>query len=176
MSSSAPHSRKPSAYVPPSMWTAKFWLILACAFPLITGEKFGKITLVISISGAGSKVTSFMLVTMTSMRMIRSGLPVYTVKISADADVVHTDQVSDITDVFWKQTWIKVRLSNRKWSFEVDNKLKDVYRKWPVTVAERFEASEQTDPQWQSCLRPIACWHCGFESRREHGCLSFVNR
>ena len=24
-------------------------------------------------------------------------------------------------------------------------------------------------------LRPLACWDCGFESRRRHGCLSFVN-
>ena len=24
-------------------------------------------------------------------------------------------------------------------------------------------------------LRPLACWDCGFESRREHGCLSVVN-
>jgi len=22
------------------------------------------------------------------------------------------------------------------------------------------------------CLRPFACWDCGFESRRGHGCLS----
>jgi len=26
-----------------------------------------------------------------------------------------------------------------------------------------------------SCMRPLACWNCGFESRREHGCLSFVS-
>ena len=24
-------------------------------------------------------------------------------------------------------------------------------------------------------LRPLACWDCGFETRRRHGCLSFVN-
>jgi hypothetical protein len=24
-------------------------------------------------------------------------------------------------------------------------------------------------------LRPLACWDCGFESRRVHGCLSLVN-
>ena len=24
-------------------------------------------------------------------------------------------------------------------------------------------------------LRPLACWHCGFESRRRHGCLSSVS-
>ena len=24
-------------------------------------------------------------------------------------------------------------------------------------------------------LRPLACWDCGFESRRGHGCLSVVN-
>ena len=23
-------------------------------------------------------------------------------------------------------------------------------------------------------LRPLACWECGFESRRGHGCLSLV--
>jgi hypothetical protein len=25
------------------------------------------------------------------------------------------------------------------------------------------------------CLQPIACWDCGFESRRGHGCLSVVS-
>jgi hypothetical protein len=24
-------------------------------------------------------------------------------------------------------------------------------------------------------LRPLACWDCGFESRRGHGCLSLVS-
>ena len=24
-------------------------------------------------------------------------------------------------------------------------------------------------------MRPIACWDCGFESRRRHGCLSLVS-
>ena len=24
-------------------------------------------------------------------------------------------------------------------------------------------------------LRPLACWNCGFESQRGHGCLSLVN-
>ena len=24
-------------------------------------------------------------------------------------------------------------------------------------------------------LRPLACWDCGFESRRRHGCLSVVS-
>jgi len=24
-------------------------------------------------------------------------------------------------------------------------------------------------------LRPLACWDCGYESRRGHGCLSLVN-
>ena len=26
-----------------------------------------------------------------------------------------------------------------------------------------------------SCMRPLACWDCGFESRREHGYLSVVS-
>jgi hypothetical protein len=32
----------------------------------------------------------------------------------------------------------------------------------PVSVAKRSKIR----------LRPIACWDCGFESRRRHGCLS----
>ena len=30
------------------------------------------------------------------------------------------------------------------------------------------------DPGGQVGLRPLACWDCGFECRRGHGCLSFV--
>jgi hypothetical protein len=29
--------------------------------------------------------------------------------------------------------------------------------------------------QWPRGLRPLACWVCGLESRREHGCLSPQN-
>jgi len=33
--------------------------------------------------------------------------------------------------------------------------------------------------QWERGLgvgvRPLACWNCGFESRRQHGCLSLVS-
>jgi hypothetical protein len=29
--------------------------------------------------------------------------------------------------------------------------------------------------QWPRRLRPFACWDCGFESRRGHGCLSVVS-
>jgi len=28
--------------------------------------------------------------------------------------------------------------------------------------------------QWPRGLQPLACWDCGFESRRGHGCLSLV--
>ena len=34
---------------------------------------------------------------------------------------------------------------------------------WPVPVAARCKGIG---------LRPPACWNCGFESRRGHGCLS----
>jgi len=27
---------------------------------------------------------------------------------------------------------------------------------------------------WLRGLRPLACWNCGFKSRREHRCLSFA--
>ena len=29
--------------------------------------------------------------------------------------------------------------------------------------------------QWPRSLRPLVCWDCGFEFRREHGCLSLVS-
>ena len=29
--------------------------------------------------------------------------------------------------------------------------------------------------QWAPDLRPLACWDCGFESRRGYTCLSVVN-
>ena len=29
--------------------------------------------------------------------------------------------------------------------------------------------------QWPRGLRPLACWDCGFESRRGHGCLSVLS-
>ena len=25
------------------------------------------------------------------------------------------------------------------------------------------------------CLRPVACWNCGFESHRKHGCFAVVS-
>ena len=28
---------------------------------------------------------------------------------------------------------------------------------------------------WGVCLRPLACWDCGFDSNRGHGCLSVVS-
>jgi hypothetical protein len=31
------------------------------------------------------------------------------------------------------------------------------------------------DPSGQAGLRPLACWDCGFESRRSRKCLSRVN-
>jgi len=36
----------------------------------------------------------------------------------------------------------------------------------PISVAARSKA-------WG--LRPLACWDCGFESRRRHGCLSVLS-
>jgi hypothetical protein len=27
----------------------------------------------------------------------------------------------------------------------------------------------------EACLRPLACWDCGFESLREYGCLFIVS-
>jgi hypothetical protein len=36
----------------------------------------------------------------------------------------------------------------------------------PIPVAARTKALG---------LRPLACWDCGFESRRGHGCLSLVS-
>jgi hypothetical protein len=29
--------------------------------------------------------------------------------------------------------------------------------------------------QWLRGLRPLACWDCGFESHRWHGCLTLAN-
>jgi len=37
---------------------------------------------------------------------------------------------------------------------------------WPIPVAARSKV-------WG--LRRLACWDCGFESRREHGCFSFMS-
>ena len=33
----------------------------------------------------------------------------------------------------------------------------------------------QAGPSGRVGLRPLACWDCGFEYRREHGCLYLVN-
>jgi hypothetical protein len=34
---------------------------------------------------------------------------------------------------------------------------------------------EIAEPSGRAVLRSIACWDCGFESRRRHGCLSVVS-
>jgi hypothetical protein len=39
-------------------------------------------------------------------------------------------------------------------------------------ICGRLSADFSGRAVWGVGLRPLACWDCGFESRREHGCLS----
>ena len=53
-----------------------------------------------------------------------------------------------------RSSWI-----SRTLNIDVTNMLTDMKSHSPIPVA----------------VRPVACWDCGFESRRVHGCLSLVS-
>jgi hypothetical protein len=38
-----------------------------------------------------------------------------------------------------------------------------------------WSSTTHSRSQWPRGLLPLACWDCGFESQRGHGCLSFVS-
>ena len=42
------------------------------------------------------------------------------------------------------------------------------------TLMYKFGVNTSSRAVWGVSLRPLACWDCGFESRRGNGCLSVV--